>query len=68
MPDMITLYHGTTHDFTVIDVQKGKPFKDFGQGFYLAESNVETDGEARTEMVTIQSQGQIRVCYRKTIL
>ena len=38
MPDMLTLYHGTTRDFTVIDVQKGKPFKDFGQGFYLAES------------------------------
>jgi hypothetical protein len=27
----------TTHDFTEIDVQKGKPFKDFGQGFYLAK-------------------------------
>ncbi|MDR3279637.1 MAG: DUF3990 domain-containing protein [Synergistaceae bacterium] len=34
--DILTLYHGTTHDFTEIDVQKGKPFKDFGQGFYLA--------------------------------
>ena len=38
MPDMLTLYHGTTHDFAAIDVRKGKPFKDFGQGFYLAES------------------------------
>ncbi|GHU78461.1 hypothetical protein AGMMS49992_29130 [Clostridia bacterium] len=28
------LYHGTTHDFTQIDVARGKPFKDFGQGFY----------------------------------
>jgi hypothetical protein len=28
------LYHGTTHDFTTIDVTRGKPFKDFGQGFY----------------------------------
>jgi hypothetical protein len=34
--DIITLYHGSTHDFTEIDVRKGKPFKDFGQGFYLA--------------------------------
>jgi len=32
---IITLYHGTTHDFTGIDVGRGKPFKDFGQGFYL---------------------------------
>ncbi|MDR1559569.1 MAG: DUF3990 domain-containing protein [Clostridiales bacterium] len=28
------LYHGTTHDFTEIDITRGKPFKDFGQGFY----------------------------------
>jgi hypothetical protein len=31
------LYHGTTHGFKEIDVRKGKPFKDFGQGFYLSE-------------------------------
>ena len=37
MPNTFTLYHGTTHDFTEIDVMKGKPFKDFGQGFYLTE-------------------------------
>jgi hypothetical protein len=37
MPKIILLYHGTTHDFTEIDVQRGKPFKDFGQGFYLTE-------------------------------
>ena len=35
MPDVLALYHGTTHDFAAIDVRKGKPFKDFGQGFYL---------------------------------
>ena len=38
MPNTLALYHGTTHDFAEIDVRKGKPFKDFGQGFYLAES------------------------------
>jgi len=37
MPKPLTLYHGTTHDFKIIDVHKGKPFKDFGQGFYLSE-------------------------------
>jgi len=37
IPDTLTLYHGTTHDFVEIDVQRGKPFKDFGQGFYLTE-------------------------------
>jgi len=38
MPNTLALYHGTTHDFTEIDVRRGKPFKDFGQGFYLTES------------------------------
>ena len=35
---ILPLYHGTAHDFTEIDVRKGKPFKDFGLGFYLAET------------------------------
>ena len=38
MPNILALYHGTTHDFAEIDVRRGKPFKDFGQGFYLTES------------------------------
>jgi hypothetical protein len=36
--NIVTLYHGTTHDFTEIDVSHGKPFKDFGQGFYTTQS------------------------------
>ena len=34
----ITLYHGTTFDYDEIDVRRGKPFKDFGQGFYATQS------------------------------
>lgn len=34
---LITLYHGTIHDFREIDVTRGKPFKDFGQRFYAAK-------------------------------
>jgi hypothetical protein len=34
---IITLYHGTTHFFDVIDMSKCKPYKDFGTGFYLSE-------------------------------
>lgn len=30
------LYHGTNIDFDEIDLQKSKPNKDFGQGFYLS--------------------------------
>ncbi|MDR1540318.1 MAG: DUF3990 domain-containing protein [Clostridiales bacterium] len=32
--NIITLYHGTTHDITKIDVSHSKPFKDLGLGFY----------------------------------
>ena len=31
---MIDLYHGTTSDFTEIDLKEGKGYKDFGKGFY----------------------------------
>lgn len=31
------LYHGTNIDFTAIDIQKCKPNKDFGRGFYLTD-------------------------------
>ena len=30
------LYHGTNEDFGDIDLNKSKPNKDFGQGFYLS--------------------------------
>ena len=30
------LYHGTNQDFSVIDLRKSRPNKDFGQGFYLS--------------------------------
>jgi hypothetical protein len=36
--NMITLYHGSSYDFAVIDVTRGKPFKDFGQGFYATQN------------------------------
>jgi hypothetical protein len=35
-PDIITLYHGSVHALDVIDVARGKPFKDFGIGFYTS--------------------------------
>jgi hypothetical protein len=40
MEDTVTkiVYHGSTSLIDVIDVSKGKPYKDFGQGFYLSES------------------------------
>jgi hypothetical protein len=36
MPNVITLYHGTTYVLDTVDVSRGKPFKDFGIGFYTS--------------------------------
>ena len=36
MRETITLYHGTIHQFETPDISKGKPFKDFGIGFYTS--------------------------------
>jgi hypothetical protein len=33
---MIRLYHGSTVDIDCIDLQKSRPNKDFGRGFYLS--------------------------------
>lgn len=37
MPAEITLYHGSIHIFDKIDISYGKPFKDFGIGFYTSQ-------------------------------
>jgi len=34
----IIVYHGSTSLINTIDVTKGKPYKDFGRGFYVTES------------------------------
>jgi hypothetical protein len=36
MENNITLYHGSIHLFEKIDIICGKPFKDFGAGFYTS--------------------------------
>ena len=36
MGNIIKLFHGTIYEFDKIDVAKGKPFKDYGIGFYTS--------------------------------
>ena len=36
--DIITLYHGSIFEFDEIDITKGKPYKDFGVGFYTSKT------------------------------
>jgi hypothetical protein len=47
------LYHGSSYDFDTIDLTQGRPYKDFGQGFYTsantdhAKSMAERNAEMR---------------------
>lgn len=41
--DIITLYHGTIYDFNTIDLNRGKPFKDFGRGFYVSRTDSQAE-------------------------
>jgi hypothetical protein len=46
MSDIITLYHGSTANFDAIDIKQGRPYKDFGQGFYCSETRSQAIGIA----------------------
>lgn len=39
-PDTLLVYHGSTSIIDRIDVTRGKPYKDFGRGFYVTKSMV----------------------------
>ena len=58
----IVLYHGTTYDFAEIDVQRGKPFKDFGQGFYATQNR-----ESAVNMALRNRDIEIRRLQRRGI-
>lgn len=36
--DVLIVYHGTTSVFDKIEITRGKPYKDFGRGFYVTQS------------------------------
>lgn len=38
----ITLYHGSPFHFDAADPSRGKSFRDFGVGFYLAENEIDS--------------------------
>jgi hypothetical protein len=46
MSDVITLYHGSTVNFDKIDINRGRPYKDFGRGFYCSETRSQAIGIA----------------------
>ncbi|GHU90683.1 hypothetical protein FACS1894202_10880 [Clostridia bacterium] len=57
------LYHGTTHDISEIDVTRGKPFKDFGRGFYATQSR-----ESAVNMALRNRDIELRRLNRREIM
>jgi hypothetical protein len=49
MNDM-TLYHGTIYQFDTIDLNRSRPFKDFGRGFYVSRT------ESQAERIAIRNR------------
>ncbi|MDR0948293.1 MAG: DUF3990 domain-containing protein [Lachnospiraceae bacterium] len=47
---IITLYHGSTYEIETIDVNRGKPWKDFGKGFYISRT------ESQAEWLAIRNR------------
>ena len=46
------LYHGSNINIEYIELEKSKPFKDFGKGFYLSESEEQALEMARFKALT----------------
>ena len=64
---MITVYHGSTHLFDKIDVAKGKPYKDFGRGFYVTENPTHARNLAlRNKRIETERYGRASGAYLYT--
>lgn len=61
------LYHGTKieNEFRYIDLNKGRGYKDFGKGFYLAYSESQSIGMAKREGKNKKNRG--RLVSNKTV-
>lgn len=57
------LYHGTNVDFDKIDLQKSKPNKDFGQGFYLSKEYAQAMDMAKIKVEQMESGEPVVLRY-----
>ena len=58
------LYHGSNVSFSVIDLTKSVPNKDFGRGFYLTTDKFQAEKFARLKAKRIQAnRGYVEVFY-----
>jgi len=63
----VIVYHGSTTDFDKIDVTKGKPYKDFGRGFYVTSSRSHASNLAlRNKRIEKERFGRISGAYLYT--
>jgi hypothetical protein len=61
------VYHGSTSLIDSIDVTKGKPFKDFGRGFYVTESKSHASNLAiRNKRIEMERFGRLCEAYLYT--
>lgn len=52
---IVTLYHGSTDLFDRIEIRQGRPYKDFGPGFYTTQRKTHAESLAKRN-------GRIRNC------
>jgi hypothetical protein len=63
----VVVYHGSTSLFDKIEVAKGKPYKDFGRGFYITESKKHASNLAlRNKRIEIERYGRQCEAYLYT--
>jgi len=58
------LYHGSNMEFEKIDLQKSKPNKDFGRGFYLSDNYDQALDMAQTKVEQLESGSPIVMAYQ----
>jgi len=64
LKQIITVYHGTTSLIDAIDVDQGKPYKDFGRGFYVTQNYTHARNLAvRNKCFERERKGQESVAY-----
>ena len=67
MKQNIIVYHGSTSLLNKIDVAKGKPYKDFGRGFYVTKSMVHARNLAlRNKKIEMERFGNACEAYLYT--
>ena len=67
MKNTVIVYHGSSSLLDKIDVAKGKPYKDFGRGFYVTKSKIHARNLAlRNKRIEKERFGRVSEAYLYT--